>query len=97
MSDNYKSCKAHVGIHSDDGRRNLMYILIDDKSAFDFIDLPEGGNVAVRRKALDNGKAHIIFQYWCPVFQKIDQAFRSDAYWFKQSIAKSQEPKAGVA
>jgi hypothetical protein len=95
MSEKYKSAKVHLGIHcyGDDG--NLMYVLIDDKSAFDLINLPEGGNAAVRHKAIDNGKQHIIFQHWFPVFWKIDEAFRIEAYQFKKfAAASSQQPGA---
>jgi hypothetical protein len=87
MIENYKSAKVHLGIHSYDGDGNLMYVLIDDKSAFDFINLPEGGNAAVRHKAIENGKQHIIFQHWSPVFWKIDEACRIDAYRFKRFVA----------
>jgi hypothetical protein len=64
MSELHVSSKAFVGIHKSERPGNLMYILLEDRAAFDLIDLPEGGNEKVRTKAIDHGDQYVIFQYW---------------------------------
>jgi hypothetical protein len=89
MSDTYRSdSKVWLGVHRTDGMPgNLMYVLMENRDCFDFIDLPEGGNARVRHKAIEQGKQHIIFQFWIKEFQKIDDAFGLMAYQFKNLAA----------
>jgi hypothetical protein len=90
MSDVFRSSKVYLAIHKPEGKPgNLMYILVDDRSAFDFIDLPEGGNARVRHKAIDEANQYIIFQFWIKDFQKLDDAFALMAYQFKNLAAKA--------
>jgi hypothetical protein len=96
MSDGYRSSKVWLGIHKTEGKPgNLMYVLIDDRAAFDFIDLPEGGNASVRHKAIDEGTQYIIFQFWIKEFQKLDNAFGLMAYQFKK-VAAARLPSSPV-
>jgi hypothetical protein len=85
MREQHLSTKAFLAVHKTDGMPgNLMYILVDDRSVFDLIDLPEGGNARVRHKAINEGKQYIVFQFWIKEFQKLDDAFGLMAYYFKK-------------
>jgi hypothetical protein len=80
----HKYGSVFLGVHQFDGMKgNTMYVIIDDRSMFDLIDLPEGGNAAVRHKVI-SGEQHIIFQHWIPGISKIMNAFGSMAYDFKK-------------
>ena len=84
MSEGYRYGSVHLAVHKNEGvAGNLMYILIDDRSLFDLIDLPEGGDAAVRHKAI-NGEQRIVFQHWIPGVAKIMNAFGFMAYDFKR-------------
>jgi hypothetical protein len=83
MNADYKNSSVFLAVHKMAVGGNLMYILIDDRDLFDLIDLPEGGNARVRHKAIDEGKQHIVFQFWIKEFQKLDDAFGLMAYQFK--------------
>jgi hypothetical protein len=79
-----KRGKVYLALHKNEGMAgNLMYILVDDRSMFDLIDLPEGGDAAVRHKVI-SGEQHIIFQHWIPGMSKIMNAFGFMAYDFKR-------------
>jgi hypothetical protein len=55
--------KAFIGVHRSDRRAGtLIYVIIEDRAAFDLIDLPEGGNETLRHKVIDDGKQYICFQ-----------------------------------
>lgn len=95
MSSNYKSERVHLCIYSFSNSA-LMYILIDDKSVFDSITLPEGGNAAFRHKSLLDGPQQIVFQHWIPSISKIDQACWIEAFRFKQFVASSQKLGASL-
>lgn len=94
MSRSHVSTKAFVGIHKSDAPGNLMYILLDDRAAFDLIDLLEGGNAAVRHKVIYEGSQRIVFQFWVKEFQQIDTAFGLMGYQFKNLAAQTKKPEA---
>jgi hypothetical protein len=91
MSVTHVNTKAFVGIHRSEAPGNLMYVLLEDRTAFDLIDLPEGGNARVRHKAIQ-GTQYIIFQFWIKQFQQIDDAFGLMAYQFK-NLAAARESR----
>jgi hypothetical protein len=64
MTADSKHCKGFVGVHRSERPGTLIYIIIEDRAVFDLIDLPEGGTEKVRHKAIEDGKQHVIFQYW---------------------------------
>lgn len=57
-------CNAFVGIHKMDFPGTTIYVIIEERSAFDLIDLPENGNEDVRHKCLEAHGQYIVFQYW---------------------------------
>lgn len=58
-------CSAYVGVHrSKDVPGNTIFVIINERAAFDLIDLPEGGNAKVRTKVIDCGPQYLVFQFW---------------------------------
>jgi hypothetical protein len=69
----FESTQAFLTVHrSVTIPGNLMYIILDNRAAFDLIDLPEDGNEKVRHKAIQTETQYLIFQFW------LDHDFRED-------------------
>jgi hypothetical protein len=70
MSDNFKTSSAFVTVHKVANRGgNLMYVIFEDRPAFDLIDLPmtdhgpqPHGHVIT--KNIEQGEQYLVFQYW---------------------------------
>lgn len=65
MVECFSDSSAFVAVHRPKNcPGNLMYIILNDREAFDLIDLPEGGNGNVRHKTIDDGTQYVVFQFW---------------------------------
>ena len=61
--------QAYVGVHRTGTEHTTIFVILEDREAFDLIDLPlsdhgrkpNGGHVLT--KSID-AAAHVIFQYW---------------------------------
>jgi hypothetical protein len=95
--------KAFIGVHRPERPGTLIFVIIDDRAAFDLIDLPEGGNEKVRHKAIDDGKSHVIFQYWldgsvsCHGRPLPGKSFRSQNRFDQFSLGIAEFPSASHA
>lgn len=72
MLDNFAASSAFVTIHKhppEKGGGNLMYVVFEDRPAFDLIDLPmtDHGTKShghVITKNIDHENQYIVFQFW---------------------------------
>lgn len=55
-----KHCKASISVN--DG--NLIYVLVDERSVFDAIDLPVAEGKCLSKSLEQPGGIWIIFQFW---------------------------------
>jgi hypothetical protein len=65
-------CAAYLGVHAD-GKfpGNTIYVIIEDRAAFDLLDLPETNHGKVLSKVIDHKPTenpgtpqYVIFQFW---------------------------------
>lgn len=69
MADDFKTSSAFVVVHKEPGRAgNLMYVILEDRDAFDLIDLPMTDHGPkphghVLTKNID-GEEYVVFQFW---------------------------------
>jgi hypothetical protein len=72
MLDNFAHSHAGVTVHKrQEGGGNLMYVIFEERAAFDLIDLPmtdhgpkPDGHGHVLSKNIDHDGQYIVFQYW---------------------------------
>jgi hypothetical protein len=60
-----KHCSAYVGVHRcENSPGNTIFVIVEDRAAFDLIDLQEGGNAKVLTKVIECGRQYLVFQFW---------------------------------
>ena len=70
MADNFESGSAYVVVHKNSVRPgNLMYVILENREAFDLVDLPltDHGRKPhghVLTKNIEHGDQYIVFQFW---------------------------------
>lgn len=69
MPDNFATSKTFVTVHKDAEGRNLMYVILEDRAAFDLLNLPSTDHGPkphgrVITKTIDHENQYIVFQYW---------------------------------
>ena len=69
MNPNFATSQAFVTVHKDEKGHNLMYVIFEDRAAFDLLNLPltdhgpkPHGHVITKNVEHDN--QYIVFQYW---------------------------------